>query len=91
MLHLLKKRLDKYIYICYTVFIMRPIDIKRNLMRNLKTQAAIARKVGVSRGFVHQVIMRIRNTESVRQAIAKAIKKPYQEVWPEQNNKEKAA
>lgn len=71
--------------------IMRPLDIKIDLMRNLTSQAAIGRKLGVSRAFVHQVIMRIRNTESVRQAIAKAIKKPYQEVWPDQNNKKKAA
>ncbi len=71
--------------------IMKPLDIKNDLMRNLQTQAAIGRKLGVTRGFVHQVIMGIRNTESVRQAIAKAIKKPYQEVWPEQNNKRKAA
>ena len=68
-----------------------PIEIKVALIRAKKTQAQIARKLGVSKVIVTHVIKNQRTSHRVRRAIAKAIGRRINELWPESNNKRKAA
>lgn len=80
--------------------VMEPIDIRILLMRARKSQSGIARELGVTQGFVGQVILGLRHTQRVRSAIAKAVGRPVEKLWPSytkvsegrpQNNKRKAA
>ncbi len=68
---------------------MEPIEIRILLMRARKSQSQIARELGITQGFVGQVILGLRHTQRVRMAIAKAVGKPVSELWP--NQKKKAA
>jgi lambda repressor-like predicted transcriptional regulator len=58
------------------------IEIKIQLLRAGKTQASIARELGVNRSFVNNVIKGHRSTMRVREAIAKAVGKRVDELWP---------
>jgi lambda repressor-like predicted transcriptional regulator len=58
------------------------IEIKVQLLRAGKTQASIARELGVNRSFVNNVIKGHRSTKRVREAIAKAVGKRVNELWP---------
>ena len=58
------------------------IEIKIQLLRAGKTQASIARDLGVNRSFVNNVIKGLRHTARVRMAIAKAVGKRVEELWP---------
>ncbi len=60
-------------------------------MRARKSQCQIARELGVTQGFVGQVILGIRKTQYVREAIAKAVRKRVEDLWPNSNHKKKAA
>ena len=70
---------------------MEPIDIRILLMRARKSQSQIARELGVTQGFVGQVILGLRHTQRVRSAIANAVGKPVEKLWPQANHKRKAA
>ncbi len=79
---------------------MEPIDIRILLMRAKVSQNSIAKKLGITQGFVGQVILGLRTTKYVREAIAEAVGKPIKKLWPAdakamagrpQNNKRKAA
>ncbi len=61
---------------------MKPIEIKILLLRAGVTQANIGRKVGVSRSFINQIIKGQRQTKRVRMAIAKAVGRRVEELWP---------
>jgi len=58
------------------------IEIKIMLLRAGKTQASIARDLGVNRSFVNNVIKGHRSTRRVREAIANAVGKRIGELWP---------
>ncbi len=58
------------------------VQIKIQLLRAGKTQASIARDLGVNRSFVNNVIKGHRSTLRVRKAIAKAVGKRIEELWP---------
>jgi len=64
---------------------MTPIEIKIELLRVGVNQNQIAKKVGTAPTLVSQVIYGIRPTRRVRQAIADAIGKPIEQLWPEEN------
>jgi transcriptional regulator with XRE-family HTH domain len=78
---------------------MKPIDIRILLMRARKSQSQIARELEVTQGFVGQVILGLRHTQRVRMAIAEAVGKPIEKLWPsytkvsegKPNSKRKAA
>jgi transcriptional regulator with XRE-family HTH domain len=70
---------------------MTPVEIKILLLRAGITQTAIAQKIGVTVCFVNQIISGYRPTQYVRQAIADAVGKRVEELWPESNQKRKAA
>ena len=71
---------------------MDPLEIKILMMRAGVTQNYIAKKLGVTPAFVNQIISRTRCTEYVRKAIAKAVKRPVEEIFPgKENQKRKAA
>lgn len=50
------------------------------------SQVSIATKVGVPRSYVHQVITGERAFPEIRQAIAEAIGKPVDFIWPSSGN-----
>lgn len=52
-------------------------------------QAAIARKVGFSEAYVHQVLKGERRSETIEALIAKAIERPLREVFPPREDKER--
>jgi len=68
-----------------------PLEIKIALIRSRKTQAQIARKLGVSKAQVTMVIKGKRAQKRVRRAIAKAVGKRVEELWPYSNHNRKAA
>jgi DNA-binding transcriptional regulator LsrR (DeoR family) len=70
---------------------MTPKEIKILLFEAEITQTEIAKKLCVTLGFVNQVILGIRKTQYVRDAIAKAVGKPVEKLWPQSNHKRKAA
>ena len=65
---------------------MDPLEIKIALMRAKVKQAEIAIKCGVSATQVLRVIGGSKSMH-VRQAIAVAISKPVNEIWPDHPNK----
>lgn len=66
-------------------------EIKIELFRWDVKQTELAKKIGITQGFLNQVISRFRRTHWIRKEIARAIGKPYKEVWPEEfeNNNQK--
>ena len=70
---------------------MKPIEIRILLIRARKSQNQIARELGITQGFVGQVILGIRKTQYVREAIAKAVGRSVEKLWPNTNHKRKAA
>ena len=64
---------------------MTPQEIRIEILRANTTMAKIARAAKVSRGFVWQVVHGVRRTRRIREAIAQAVGKPIQELWPEEN------
>lgn len=66
---------------------MKVDEIKKLMARAGVTQAMIARRVGVSREFVRQVISGIRSTPKVRMAIAEALGRSVEELWGEEDSK----
>lgn len=57
--------------------------IKILLMQEDITQTQIAKVLGVTHGAVSQVINGHENNPRIRQAIAQAVRRPIQELWPE--------
>ena len=64
-----------------------PIEIKIALIRANVLQSKIARKMGVSKVIVTNVIKGRRTSMRVRKAIAKAIGKRVEELWPPEPRK----
>jgi lambda repressor-like predicted transcriptional regulator len=64
-----------------------PIEIKIALIRARKSQADIARDLGVDKAIVTRVIKSQRTSKRVRMAIAKAVRIPVEELWPQSNRK----
>lgn len=64
---------------------MNPIEIKILMIRAGITQADIGRKLGLSRAFINQVVLGHRPTKQVKQAIAEAVGKPVEDLWPEES------
>ena len=65
--------------------------IKSLLIENGITQTSIAEEEGVSASYVHQVIHRIKTGQRVREAIANALGKTVDELWPTDKQSSKAA
>lgn len=61
---------------------MEPLEIKILLLRAGVTQSSIAKKIGVTPPFVNQIIKGQRPTGRVRRAIAEAVGKRVEELWP---------
>jgi len=59
------------------------LEIRIKMWRAGVTAAQIAEKLHVTAAFVHQVITGERQTEYVRKAIAEALSKPVEKLWPE--------
>jgi DNA-binding transcriptional regulator LsrR (DeoR family) len=66
----------------------RGLEIRIKMMRAGVSAAQIAEQLGVTEPFVHQVITETRDTQYVREAIAKALKKPVEKLWPNHKRKE---
>jgi len=66
-------------------FYMTPVEIKIELLRAGINQSQIAKKLSVTPTLVNQVIWGIRPAKYVREAIAEAIGKPIEEIWPEES------
>ena len=67
------------------IIFMKPLEIKIEILKSGINQNQIAKKAGVTPTLVSQVIYGIRPARHVRQAIAEAIGKPVEELWPEEN------
>jgi transcriptional regulator with XRE-family HTH domain len=61
---------------------MSPVEIKILLLRAGITQTSIAKKLGVTLGFVNQIVNGQRHTKRVRMAIARAVGKRIEDLWP---------
>jgi transcriptional regulator with XRE-family HTH domain len=66
-------------------------NIKLLLKQHRVTQAAIARKLCVSLTSVHLTISGKTVSARIRQAIAEAIGKPVNEIWPDTTTNQEAA
>jgi len=55
------------------------------------TNRYIARKYGVSETWVSLVIHEKGKSRRIKRAIARALRQPVEELWPNSNNKRKAA
>ena len=64
---------------------MTPQEIRIEFIRAKTTMAEIARAAKVTRNFVWQVVYGLRHTRRIREAIAQAVGKSIQELWPEEN------
>jgi len=64
---------------------MTPLEIKIEMLRSGITQPSIAKKLGVSTVYVHQVIRGLRRSQTIRQTIAEAVGKSVEELWPEES------
>lgn len=62
---------------------MEPLDIKQAIERAGYTQAEIARLRGVSRSAINRVIWRGDVSAPIHKLIAKLIKRPVEEIWPD--------
>lgn len=64
---------------------MKPEAIRRALfaVRKTKTQAALARELGVSPCHINRVIKRENQSKRVKEAIAQLLNKNPEVVWPE--------
>lgn len=62
---------------------MKPKEIRAELILNEIKVQDIAKECGVARPNVSRVIAGGRRTWHIREAIARAIKKPVSEIWPE--------
>ena len=69
---------------------MNSTEIRILLLRAHVTQTSIARELGVTLGFVNQIIMGRRNTMRVREAIAKAVGRRVEDLWPSEPSKKAA-
>ena len=67
---------------------MKPVEIKILMMRARVTQATIAKEHGVTIGFVNQIISGYRHTRYIQEAIAKALGKPVEKLWPTRSKKQ---
>ncbi|MBI4652228.1 helix-turn-helix domain-containing protein [Candidatus Desantisbacteria bacterium] len=56
--------------------------IRIELIKNDTSAAEIARNLGVHRTYINNVIASIVKTQYVREAIAKTINIPIEELWP---------
>jgi transcriptional regulator with XRE-family HTH domain len=70
---------------------MEPIEIYILMKRARITYAAIAQKFEVTPAMIEQVVKGRRHTQYIREAIAEAVGKPVEKLWPQTNNKRKAA
>ncbi len=61
---------------------MEPNEIRAAMVLARVTITSIAKKLGVAPQWVHAVITGKRPTPRIRQAIAEAIGKPVDEIWP---------
>jgi len=60
----------------------------KGLMKKLGvSQEEIAKKLGITRVYVNRIINGERSTKRVRQAIADALRMPFEEVWGEKNER----
>ena len=59
-----------------------PVEIKIALIRARKSQADIARNLGVDKAIVTRVIKGQRTSKRVRMAIAEAVGKRIEDLWP---------
>ena len=69
---------------------MTPKEIKILLLQNDITQAAIAKKLKVSRTSIHNVIKGIVESHRIKQAIASAVGMKVSELWPNKDGKRAA-
>lgn len=67
---------------------MTPQEIRAHLILKDITQSSIAKELAVPASLVSMVIYGTEKTPRVRVAIAKAIGKPVQEIWPDVQLKE---
>lgn len=61
---------------------MKPIEIKIRMMRAGVSARMIAEKIDVTTPFILQVVAGLRHTQYVREAIAEAIGRPVEKIWP---------
>jgi transcriptional regulator with XRE-family HTH domain len=66
------------------------IEVRIALLRSRKTQVQIARRLGISKQYVHKVAKGQRRTAYVRKAIAKAAGKRIEDLWPSSPSKKAA-
>jgi lambda repressor-like predicted transcriptional regulator len=69
---------------------MNSIEIKILLYRKRRSIASIARDLGVTDAAIHHVINGRRPSRRVRMAIAKAVGKRVEELWPSKSFKKAA-
>jgi predicted transcriptional regulator len=69
---------------------MKANDIRAELVRRNISMVSVARSIGVSQPAVSQIISGKKTSSRIRQAIAKAIGKPVDEVFPEPVTEEAA-
>lgn len=62
---------------------MDPIDITYQLKKHSSSQADIARRLKVSRSAVCQVVCGVRSTPRIQKAIAGAIRRRVEDIWPD--------
>ena len=53
------------------------------------TQTSVAQKLGVTLPAVHSVIKGLRHNPRIRQAIADAVGRPVEQIWPPEKSNEK--
>jgi len=66
---------------------MDAFEIKALMTKCGVSQADIAKRLGITREYVRKVIHGERSTRRVRQAIADALRMPFEEVWGEKNER----
>ncbi len=69
---------------------MNSIEIKILLYRKRKSIASIARELGVTDAAIHHVINGRRPSRRVRMAIAKAVGRRVEDLWPSKSFKKAA-
>lgn len=76
--------------IVHHVPMMTPLDIKIALLRGGIPGAEISKRLGVDRTLIYHTIAGRRRGRRVREAIAKALRVPYSQVWGEDENNKAA-